>query len=150
MLTTTVWFLKEFCGRNADSFHNMEIALWCFPQYGKYNLNFPMKIFHYAEIMIPTKLEVNKIKQYISNRILYSVDIACPEITKITQFVMPKMSKITQNLFCKKCQKSCYFCGSILAKILHSRKLYEVFHVWLPISGWMKYPGSHRLNPFLT
>ena len=29
----------EFCGRSTDSFYNMEITLWYFPQCGKYNLN---------------------------------------------------------------------------------------------------------------
>ena len=33
------------------------------------------------------------------------------------------------NLFCKKCRKSRYFCGRILARILGSRKVNEVFHV---------------------
>ena len=51
--TSTVYQLKEFCGRNADSVHNMEITFWHFPKYGKYNMNFhiveiTMKIFHYA------------------------------------------------------------------------------------------------------
>ena len=35
------------------------------------------------------------------NRILYAVDLVCPEMTKIAQFVMPKMLKITHNLLCK-------------------------------------------------
>ena len=43
---------------------------------------------------------------------------------------MPKMSKITHNLLCKERKKSRYFCGSTLARILRSRKVYEVFHVW--------------------
>ena len=33
--------------------------------------------------------------------IQYSVDLVCPEMTKITQVVMPKMSKITYNLSCE-------------------------------------------------
>ena len=47
---------------------------------------------------------------------------------------MPKMSKITHNLLCKKCRKSRYFCGRILARISGSRKVYEVFHVCSPVS----------------
>ena len=67
----------------------------------------------------------------VCNWIFYSVTLACPEITKMTQFVMPKMTKITHNLFCIKCRKSRYFCGRILARILRSRKVYEVYHVLL-------------------
>ena len=48
----------------------------------------------------------------------------------IFHIVMPKMSKITHNFLCKKCQKSRYFCGRIWARISGSRKVYEVFHVW--------------------
>ena len=54
-----------------------------------------------------------------------------PEMTKPTQFVMPKLFKITHNLLCEKCWKSRYFCGRILARTLRSRKVYEVFHVCL-------------------
>ena len=50
-------------------------------------------------------------------------------MTNIPQFSMPKMSKIAHYLFCKKCQKSRYFCGRILARILRLRKVYELFHV---------------------
>ena len=52
-------------------------------------------------------------------------------MTKITQFVMPKMSKITHDLLCKKCRKSRYFCGRILARNSGSRKIYEEFHGWV-------------------
>ena len=40
-LLTKLPQLKEFCGRNDDTVHNMESTLWYFPQYGKYSLNFP-------------------------------------------------------------------------------------------------------------
>ena len=53
-------------------------------------------------------------------------------MTKITQFVIPKQFKITHNLCCKRRRKSRYFCGRILARILCSRKVYEVFHVCQP------------------
>ena len=49
----------------------------------------------------------------LCNWILNLVDIVSPEMTKIAQFVMPKMSKIMQNLLCKKCWKSRYFCERI-------------------------------------
>ena len=51
---------------------------------------------------------------------------------KYCTFVMQKMSKIphNDNMACKKCWKSRYFCGTILARIIRSRKVYEVFHVW--------------------
>ena len=53
----------------------------------------------------------------VCNRILYTIDLACPEMTKITQFVMTKLFKITHNLLCEKCRKSRYFCGRILTRI---------------------------------
>ena len=51
---------------------------------------------------------------------------------KYCTFVMQKMSKIphNDNMACKKCGKSRFFCGRILARILRPRKFYEVFHVW--------------------
>ena len=70
------------------------------------------------------------------NWILYSVGLACPDMTKIAQFVMQKMSKIPHNFFCQKCRISRYFSWRILAKILHSRKLYEIFHVWIKINSY--------------
>ena len=42
---------------------------------------------------------------------------------------MPKLFKIVHNLLCEKCRKSRYFCGRVLARILCSWKVYEVFHV---------------------
>ena len=35
--------------------------------------------------------------------------LACPERTKIAQFVMPKMSKITHNLLCKNVENPATF-----------------------------------------
>ena len=40
-----------------------------------------------------------------------------------------KMSKITHNVLCEKCWKSRYFWLRILARFLHLRKIFEVFHV---------------------
>ena len=82
----------------------------------------------------------------ICNWILYSIDPVYPKMTKIPQFAMPKMSKIAHYLFYEKCQKSRYFCGRILAKILRSRKVYEVFHVWSPLC----YPYLFSLIPYLV
>ena len=62
-------------------------------------------------------LSCNSFKM-VCNRILYLVDLACPEMMKIAQLVMPKMSKIEDDLVCKKCQKSHYFCGRILTRIV--------------------------------
>ena len=55
----------------------------------------------------------------------------------IAHFAMPKMSEIphNDNMACKKCRKFRYFCGRILARILRSRKVYEVFHVWVGLTG---------------
>ena len=106
--------VKNNCGRNTDSFHNVDIALW-----------------YFSQCEIKGEYRAVRALNMVCNWISYSVNLACPEITKMTQFVMPKMTKITHKLFCIKCRKSRYFCGRILARILRSRKVYEVFHVWL-------------------
>ena len=110
---STIELLNKICGRNTDSFHNVDIALW-----------------YFSQCEIKSEYRAVKALNMVCNWIFYSVNLACPEITKMTQFVMPKMTKIMRNLFCMKCQKSRYFCGRILARILRSRKVYEVFHVW--------------------
>ena len=50
MRIVTVKKLNRFCGRNANSFHNVVTSLWYIPQCEKYNLNVPhcgnCKIFH--------------------------------------------------------------------------------------------------------
>ena len=59
-------------------------------------------------------------------------------VTALKWFVMPKMLILTHNFVCKKCQKSRYFCGRILARILCSRKVYQVFHVWIVLVNVVK------------
>ena len=41
---------KECCVRYADSYHNVGVILWYFPQCGKYNLHFPHCGNQYFEI----------------------------------------------------------------------------------------------------
>ena len=63
----TVKLLKEFCGSNTDSFHDIENTLWYFPQCGKYNLSFPhcgnynvdFPIYKKNGLKFSSKLEVN-------------------------------------------------------------------------------------------
>ena len=54
----------------------------------------------------------------VCNWILYSVDIACQNC-----------SKLCIICYVKNVENHTYFCGRILARILRSRKVYEVFHV---------------------
>ena len=53
-------------------------------------------------------------------------------LQKLHSLSYKKFLKSMQNLLCEKCQKSCYFCGRILSRILCSWKVYEVFHVCHP------------------
>ena len=69
----------------------------------------------------------------VCNRILYSVHLSCPEMTKKSTVCNAKTSKITHDLLYKNCQKLFYFCGRILAKKICSWKVYEVFHVCLSV-----------------
>ena len=66
--------------------------------------------------------------------------LACPNMTKIAQFIMQKMSKITHSLLYKKFQKSRNFCGRILARILRFWKVYSMSDLWS-----MKILGRRKL-----
>ena len=70
------------------------------------------------------------------NQILYSVDFVCADMTKIAQFVMPNMSKITHKFFAKNVENHAtfvegfwpefYTCGRLI-KYSMSVSLFQTF-----------------------
>ena len=137
LIVSTIW--NVLC----DTFHNVESTIcistmwkWqiVFPQCGNYNVNFTL--FTKKGLRFSTKL---KVKWFLlhnvqdDNRAVKALKWSATE-SCIQLVWMPW----NDSLSCQKClksrmicfAKSCYLCGRILAKILCSRKVFEVFHVW--------------------
>ena len=151
LIVSTIW--KVLC----DTFHNVESTIcistmwklqFVFPQCGNYNVNFTLRTK--KGLRFSTKL---KVKWFLlhnvqgENRAVkalkWSATESCIQLVWMPwNDSLPCQKWLKSRIICfAKCQKSRYFCGRILAQILCSRKVFEVFHVWatessMPISKW--------------